>query len=361
MAPTPRPADEADDSMDGVNADKVQRDQDVDGSGITIAVLDTGCRASHRALSSDNGESRVLPGRNFSGQGFEDDTTDTIGHGTAISGIIAGNRIAPVIAPGARILPLKVVAEGDENKLEAVLKGLSWLLNDGKDRGASAICLSIGDMGNYQKVADVPNSEGTVRQKIAEKIHDLRQSGIPTVVAAGNRYRCNSFHPGMAFPAIMPECLSVGAVFKDSSLRNFAFGEEYCGTEVNRSQRKQIAPFSQRLPNGGDRHFTRLFAPGAPIVSLGMETDVAEKTMLFGTSVAAPFVAGVIALLQQWHKEHKGGLPTCDDLERWLVNGGDSIQDSPDIDDNVGHTSATFKFLNALGAMNAMMGSDLMS
>jgi hypothetical protein len=94
-----------------------------------------------------------------------------------------------------------------------VLKALSWLLGEGKDQGASIVCLSIRDMGNYQKFEEVPATEGGVRQSIAQAIRKLRDAGIPTVVAAGNRYRCVSSQIGMAFPAIMPECFSVlGAI-----------------------------------------------------------------------------------------------------------------------------------------------------
>src|SRR4030095_10053100 len=96
-------------SLDGVNADKARALFNVDGKDIVVAVLDSGCNASHRAFAVN----RVLAGHNFTDPVINSDTTDSLGHGTATSVIIAGNQpFAPVvIAPSAMILPLKVVAD----------------------------------------------------------------------------------------------------------------------------------------------------------------------------------------------------------------------------------------------------------
>src|SRR4051794_2544786 len=92
-------------SKDGVNAAQV-RQTGVTGAGITVAVLDSGCLSTHPAF-----EGRVLPGVNFVGPANDTSDMSAIGHGTAIAGVIAGAANAPfVIAPGARILPLKVIS-----------------------------------------------------------------------------------------------------------------------------------------------------------------------------------------------------------------------------------------------------------
>jgi subtilisin family serine protease len=346
-----------DNSFDGINADLARDKHGVSGSGITVAVVDSGCFAEHAALSSQDGiRSRVSKnGRNFSGVGDDRDTTDVLGHGTAVSGVIAANAIGPGIAPAAQILPLKAAVSDGGNELRSVLDALSWLLAEGSNQGVTVACLSLGDRGNYQTIMDVPSADEDLRRRIVEKIDLLRHSGIAIVVPAGNRFRCHGSKPGMAFPAIVPSCLSVGAIFRDNELKNFSFGESYCGAEVDLSAAGQVAPFSQRLPRGHGGHFTRLFAPGVAITSLGTAHRDAEQPMLHGTSVAAPFAAGVVALLQEWHKAHIGNLPTCDALERWLLQGADRIVDDAGIDDNVDNTGATFKSLNAMGAIDAMI------
>lgn len=342
-------------SLDGVNADLARQQHQVTGAGITVAVIDSGCRATHSAFSPGRVSKN---GRNFAG-GDPNDTTDTVGHGTAIAGIIAGNIsfIAPSIAPRARILPLKVFSDDTANQLTSIRDALDWLLNDGKSEGASVVCLSIGDKGNYPQEGDVAASENAgVKAEIAARIQSLRALNVPTIVAAGNRFRCDESKPGMAFPAILPGCLSVGALFRDSSVAKFSFGPDYCDAEVVASRKNQVAPFSQRLPRGDSPHFTRLFAPGVAIVSLGNAGDGAQTKPSHGTSLAAPFVAGVVALLQELHKKRTNSdLPSCDALEQWLLHGGDKIVDDAGVDDNVTNTGATFKALNALGAFESML------
>jgi len=339
-------------SFDGVNADLARCRHKVTGAGITVALIDSGCRETHVAFSPGRVSKN---GKNFAG-GDENDTSDEVGHGTAVAGVIAGNQIAPGIAPGATILPLKVVADDTANRLTSIRDALDWLLKNLKSVNVSVACLALGDNGNYQREDDIATTDHpAVKAEIARLIRSLRDGKVPTIVAAGNRFRCAESKPGMAFPAIVAGCLSVGAVFRDNSGR-FSFGTEYCDAEVETSSKNQIAPFSQRLARGSDPHFTRLFAPGVAIVSLAHRTDGGETLPSHGTSLAAPFVAGVVALMQELHKRRTNNeLPSCDALEHWLLEGGDKIVDDAGVDDNVVNTGATFKALNALGAIDAML------
>lgn len=109
------------------------------------------------------------------------------------------------------------------------------------------------------------------------------------------------------------------------------------------------------LREGQSRCFTRLVAPGGPIVSLSREDDTAVAEARFGTSLAAPIVAGVIALLQQRHKQLHGGLPSCDQLEQWLMQGATDADDDVGNQDNVVHTKKKYRSVDALGAMQAML------
>lgn len=349
---------------DVINAKRARSLGNVTGEGIVAAVLDSGCRASHRAFatSSQDASSRVLPGRNFTHDPVDSDVDDTSGHGTAVSALIAAQAIAPVVAPGARILPLKVNVGPDNGDLTPVHDALSWLLGEGSAQGVSVICLAIGDDANYRSFAAVPDDGGGIRQEIADQIKALRALGIPTVTAAGNGYckdgRCIGV--GMCFPAIMPECISVGATF-GGSMPETIF-PQYGGAQITASSPGQLTPFSQRLPQGGDgNHFTRLFGPGAPVHSAGISDDSAATEDIYGTSLAVPLVVGTVALMQEWHKKNRGRLPSCDELQQWLGDGGGNITDQNEGRDNVDHTGATFKLVDALGAMQAMIGPPLTS
>jgi hypothetical protein len=66
-------------------------------------------------------------------------------------------------------------------------------------------------------------------------------------------------------------------------------------------------------------------------------------------------VTGVIALLQEKHREINGSLPNCDQLETWLAAGAVAVTDDYGDDDNVENTGAAFARLDALGALDALL------
>ncbi len=344
--------------MNFINAEQARNAHHVDGTGIIVAVLDSGCRGTHEAFQSNHG-SRVLPGKNFTAVGQDTDVSDATGHGTAVSAAIAGRKDSgPIIAPGANILPLKITHDTPDADPSLVLKALSWLKDDADNFRADVVCLAFSDDGNYTVVPDL-NAPGNLdKKKISDKIVELRAAGIPTVVAAGNLYSCSQpSAPGMGFPAIMPECISVGAVFHDHTIIDKIY-DEYCNAKVFQSRAGRIAPFSQRFPETNGSCFTRLFAPGAPIVSAARSSDFAMAPR-DGTSIAAPFVAGVIALLQEKYRKitqtpgnPQGNMPTCEQLERWLRTGAIQKFDLDEQLDSVKHTGESFNLVDALGALN---------
>ncbi|HLV59316.1 MAG TPA: S8 family serine peptidase [Natronosporangium sp.] len=106
------------------------------GSGITVAVVDSGVDASHDELSG-----RVLAGADFV-DGSTDGRTDPVGHGTAVASLIAGSRSG--LAPDATILPVRVLDE--ENRYRSastVAEGVIWAVR----HGADVINLSLGGAG----------------------------------------------------------------------------------------------------------------------------------------------------------------------------------------------------------------------
>jgi subtilisin family serine protease len=337
-----------------INAPDARAKGQVDGSDIVVAVVDTGCNANHDAfLSQDRTTSRVLAGQNFSTTGGATNTGDAHGHGTANSAIIAGGLPLDGIAPGAKILPLKIMVSPSDSDFTLVLKALSWLLDGLKDNKASVVCLSIGDGRCYTSFDGVP-AEEKVKHDIADAISELRTKNVPTVAATANNYFSNGSKTGMCFPAIMKECVSVGSVFNANLLTPETF-IQYGGAKIERAFIRQVTPFTQRLPRkSGNPHYTRLLAPGGPITSAWIPGSAVESD-LYGSSLAAPFVVGTIALMQQWHKRKHGGLPSCNDLESWLLNKTDDILDNAGNDDNVVNTGAPFKLLDTLAAMTAMI------
>src|SRR5687767_14336102 len=121
-------------------ADAVRRQQTglfggsyiLDGEGMGIAVLDSGVDAQHRSFLGDNGQTRVVVNRDFTGEGRTD---DPYGHGTHVASLAAGNgRISNAqytgIAPNANILNLRVLNSQGAGTISGLLQALDWVLTN---------------------------------------------------------------------------------------------------------------------------------------------------------------------------------------------------------------------------------------
>lgn len=325
----------------------------VNGSGLTVAVLDSGLRVTHLDFKD-----RVAAGVNFTGGGADPDAQvdDKFGHGTHVAGIIAAGGDHTGIAPGARVLPVKVLDEGGGGEWDWLLRGLQWVLANQADRKITVVNISISDRKNHAADAF---EEGSVQRKVRDAIAALRAKKVAVVVSSGNAYATHR-KPGMGFPAVCPETVSVGAVYDG------AWGErvypDFGGAKAATTQADQITPFSQRLhPEDALRHRTDVFAPGAPIRSAGVQNDRGESVES-GTSQAAPVVAGVILLMQEYHARKTGGtFPTVDELEHWLRGGAMPVVDASMFDgmvyDNVPHTGLSYLRVNALAALAVLDAS----
>jgi subtilisin family serine protease len=313
----------------------------VNGAGLTVAVLDTGLRTTHVDFAG-----RVLAQRNFTTDngGNEEDASDGNGHGTNVGGIIVANGNHRGIAPGANIIPLKVLRNNGGGTFASVDKALDWVLQNRDRYNITAVCMSLGDSGNYTSDDDLANDS------LRLKIQKLRQVKVAVVVAAGNDFFNHSSQQGMGYPAIIRETVSVGAVY-DANEGAFEYRS---GAKAFSSGPGQITPFSQRLhPSLNGRTRTDIFAPGAPVTSSGINNDRGESVQ-HGTSQATPVIAGVILLMQQFHLRETNTLPAVNELATWLRAGGVVIHDGDDENDNVTNTGLDFIRVDALTALDAV-------
>jgi type VII secretion-associated serine protease mycosin len=123
--------------------------QRADGSGVTVAVLDSGVDSSHPDLVG-----QVLPGIDLV-DGTTDGRTDPVGHGTTVAALIAGRdddtRGVVGLAPHAKILPVRVLnRENRYDDATTVANGLRWAV----DQGARVVNLSLGGSGASQALAE---------------------------------------------------------------------------------------------------------------------------------------------------------------------------------------------------------------
>jgi len=224
------------------------------GAGAVVAVVDTGIDASHPDLAG-----RIGPGWDF----VDNDSApqDGNGHGTHVSGIIAadaGNGIGvDSVAPGARIMPVRVLDASGSGSDANVAAGIAWAA----DHGADVINLSLG--------GTLPTSGLGMQDAISAAIQHALDRGAVVVAAAGN--------DGLPFcenNSFGGKVLCVGAVDKREQ-RSFysSFGS---GVSL-------VAPGGSGLP-GTDEDVLSTWNDGG-------------YQELAGTSQATPHVSGVAALL----------------------------------------------------------------
>src|SRR3954469_7669631 len=225
------------------------------GSGAVVAVIDTGVLASHEDLSG-----RLVQGRDFIQDPNDDTPQDENGHGTHVSGIVAaaannGKGIEGV-APGAKVMPIRVLDANGEGDVETVAKGIDYAVDHHVDvinlsLGGSPVDSIIGSDETFTKAAQTPTSHGIV-----------------VVAAAGN-----DTAPFCEQPAVTGPLLCVGAVDR-RGMRSF-------------------------YSSSGD-----IMAPGGTALTGDPSEDIlstyndGKYETLAGTSQATPHVAGVAALLE---------------------------------------------------------------
>ncbi|MFS8522001.1 MAG: S8 family serine peptidase [Micromonosporaceae bacterium] len=236
--------------------------QGYDGSGLTVAVLDTGIDTDHPDLAG-----AVVEERDFTGTGTADDGH---GHGTHVAGIIAGSGAASGgtyvgVAPGAELVNGKVLDDAGNGQLSWVLAGMEWAA-----ARADVVNMSLGALP----------TDGT--DPISQALNALtEQHGTLFVVAAGNS---GPSPRSVGTPGAADAALTVGSVDKsdglaDSSSRGPRLGDWAIKPDVTAPGVGIVAPRAEGTAPGPivDEHYTRLS----------------------GTSMATPHVAGAAAILRQ--------------------------------------------------------------
>lgn len=245
------------------------------GAGSRVAVLDTGVDATHPLLAG-----RLLPGRDFvdgdsdpSEAGSRADAAH--GHGTHVAGLVA------LAAPGARILPLRVLdAQGTGNAwalAEAMLHAVDPDGNPDTDDGADVINLSLAGATRTRLLDTVALLAACLPADPAVAADDLSHAGYDA-----DRQRCSGFGGAVV----------VAAAGNDGSgsLRTYPAAEGAYGliAVAASSANGRLAGFS----NSGN--WIHLAAPGDGITS----SVPGGWGTWSGTSMAAPLVAGAAALMR---------------------------------------------------------------
>jgi minor extracellular serine protease Vpr len=110
---------------------EIPRLDGIDGTGIKVAVIDTGVDYNHPDLFGWGPDGKVIGGFNFVQEG--EPPLDTNGHGTQVAGVIAADGQVVGIAPKAKILAYKVSEDGEGVSSESIIKAIEKAIDDGAD------------------------------------------------------------------------------------------------------------------------------------------------------------------------------------------------------------------------------------
>ena len=225
------------------------------GEGNVVAVLDTGVDTDHQNLSRN-----IIGGYNFSEDDKGDPTIfeDYAGHGTHVAGIIAAyqdkGRGIFGVAPRSKLLILKVMNRHGVGSYKSITEAINYAIDWTGPNGekVNVINMSLG--------GPAPN------EKMHNAIKKARKKGITLVAAAGNEGDGNPNSFERSYPGYYKEVIQVGSVNKELKPSFFS------NNNVN----------------------IDFVAPGENVYSTHLDNKFVELT---GTSMAAPYVAGSVALI----------------------------------------------------------------
>jgi subtilisin family serine protease len=231
------------------------------GHGITVYVFDGGVLETHPELAG-----RVRRGFDA----FPNEAHLCNAHGTAVAGAIGGATLG--VAPDVEIVDIKMVeCRRMRGTIDAIVHGAHWVMEDvARHPGRRAIA-------NWSFIADT--SAGI--PALDSAVQELREAGIPVVVSAGNvEIDACRIAPGNA-----PGALVVGA------------------SRVHRADDRADGPLAdERAPGTAFGRCIDVFAPGDSVLLPSMDSRRGATEQLWtGTSMAAGYVSGAIALFLEAH------------------------------------------------------------
>jgi serine protease AprX len=329
------------------------------GKGVTVAVIDSGVSPTVDLHGSRlAGWVDFLKGKKH--------PYDDAGHGTFVAGLIAGDGTAslPVdeggyathqfrgVAPGARIVALKVLDKYGNGRASDVIAAIQWAIEHRRQYDIRVLNISAG--------GDIPGP--VADDPMAKAVEAAWKAGIVVVCAAGNEGEFGN--GGVLSPGNDPLAITVGAL--DTKQTAAPADDAVCA-------------YSSRGPTLFDE-FAKpdVVAPGNRLVSLRAKASFVDRTWpenripvssyaptapapeqpayfkLSGTSTAAPVVAGAIALMLERHPEL-----TPDDVKVRLMASARPLSGEPSLVQGAGVVDVPSALANDARSTGPALSADL--
>jgi serine protease AprX len=284
-----------------VEADMAAAQFALDGTGIGVAVIDSGI-SNHPDLNDAYGNSRVVYSQSF--VAGDSTTADQYGHGTHVAGLVGGTGASsgktngypatyPGMAPNVNLINLRVLDQNGSGTDSQVIAAIDQAIALQSTYNIRVISMSLGR----------PVFESYALDPVDQAVEQAWQAGIVVVVAAGNngRYWQTQGFGTIGVPGNDPAVITVGATTTQRT-----------ATRVD----DVVTSYSSKGPTAID-HIVKpdLVAPGNRLASLRVAGSTLDVTypqyivapssgtpmyyMLSGTSMSTPVVSGAVALMLQ--------------------------------------------------------------
>ena len=259
--------------------DVAQQNTGYDGSGVTVAIIDTGIDGNHSGLDDQDDDPTTYDPKII---GFYDAVNnpsltngtevfpyDDQGHGTHCAGTTAGTGAPtyehPGMAPQANLVGVKVLDAGGSGSFATVMAGMQWTVDHRYEFNIRAASMSLGGPGAIEWTSSEEDS-------VNRYANEMVRAGVAMFIAAGN----NGVSAQIGTPGSAEDVITVGALDKDTS----------------------IAVYSSQGPTEEGRIKPNIAFVGSDVMSA--EANSGDGYVGFsGTSMATPGAAGVAALMYQ--------------------------------------------------------------